>query len=253
MGFQEMPRHVALVGKACRHGGRGERGATQEQAPHHLQAPHRQIAVWAGAIKHAKVVRQAPAVSSRRRFQFLQGDGARAVRLQVVARAPRRQEVAFWTLRRRAGRRRQRMRQFGQCLALFQRFERMAVVRQQGAGGRRQAGIGRHAAFDEGQGAAAQHVLEQRRFDIQHAVTEAGVRTRLAIVRLVGMQDHGIAGQAVALAAAIAETLHAGQRAADGVGVVAVHGIGLALEPRLDAFDSLYRFGALDPVAKRRR
>lgn len=62
-------------------------------------------------------------------------------------------------------------------------------------------------------------------------------------VRLVAMQhDRGV-GQTVSPAAPIAGTLHAGERAANRVGVAAVHHIRFALGPRFDPLDVIYRPG----------
>lgn len=47
---------------------------------HCIEAPHRQITVWARAIERAKVVRQAPAIAARCRFESFERDDARAVR-----------------------------------------------------------------------------------------------------------------------------------------------------------------------------
>jgi hypothetical protein len=52
----------------------------------------------------------------------------------------------------------------------------------------------------------------------------------------------------VSLAVPIAETLDTGERAANRIGVVAVHGIRLAVKPRFDTLDAFYRLGASNPV-----
>ena len=68
---------------------------------------------------------------------------------------------------------------------------------------------------------------------------QAGVVARAAVVNLVGVQHDDLARPADALGAAIPEALHAGQRQADRIGVVAVARVGVAEEARLDALESV--------------
>lgn len=246
--FREVSRHVALIRKTRGRSGVSERGASEQHAAHRIEAPHRQITVRARAVEGAKVVRQTPAIAARRRFKFDERDDARAVHVQIVARAPRREEIAFRTACGRAGNSGNRMRQFDEGIALFKRFKPIADVLQQCRGCRRKARIGRHAAFEERQRAPAEHVLKKRGFHVDHPVPKPFVGTRLTIVSLVGMQHHRVACQAVSQAAPIVETLDASERATNRIGIVAVHGIRLAVKPRFDAFDTFYRLGAPYPV-----
>ena len=78
--------------------------------------------------------------------------------------------------------------------------------------------------------------------DVEDPVTEAVLGSRAAVVRLVGMQDVQLTGQADTLRAAVAKALHAGRRDADPVGVVPVR-----IEPARREVD----LGALDAVSAR--
>ena len=69
-----------------------------------------------------------------------------------------------------------------------------------------------------------------------------------AVMGLVGMNHHGGAGQAMGHAAAIMKTLHARQRAPDGVGVVAMGVEGETGEVRFDTIKAAGVRGAVQPV-----
>jgi hypothetical protein len=62
------------------------------------------------------------------------------------------------------------------------------------------------------------------------------------------MKDDRVAGKAVSLTAPIVETLDARERTANRIGVVAVHGIRLAVKPRFNALYAFYRLGTSYPV-----
>ena len=59
-------------------------------------------------------------------------------------------------------------------------------------------------------------------------------------VRPVAMQHDRVVGQTVSPAGTIAGTLHAGERAANRVGIAAVHRIRFAVGPRFDTLDVTY-------------
>ena len=71
---------------------------------------------------------------------------------------------------------------------------------------------------------------------------------RLAIVYFVRMKHHRSAGQAVLESAAIVKALHAGDRLADGVGVMPVRFVAVAAEEGFDAFRPTGRLHQPDPV-----
>ena len=72
-------------------------------------------------------------------------------------------------------------------------------------------------------GAGGRERLAQKLgLDIQDAVGEAGVGRGLAVVRLVGIQEVQLAGQADVAPAPVAKGLHAGRGDPDRVGVVPV-------------------------------
>jgi hypothetical protein len=79
---------------------------------------------------------------------------------------------------------------------------------------------------------------EQGRLEIEHPITQTVLGPCAAVVNLIGMQDHDLAGAADSLLAAIAKGLHAMQRHPDGVSVVTVRLEGLAVEMRFDPFDA---------------
>ncbi|KAG1078655.1 hypothetical protein G6F40_016617 [Rhizopus arrhizus] len=68
---------------------------------------------------------------------------------------------------------------------------------QPGRGGGGQPRVGREAARDERQRPAAQDLLDQRGFDVDHAVVETGFGACLSVVRFVRVQHDGAAWQAV--------------------------------------------------------
>lgn len=69
-------------------------------------------------------------------------------------------------------------------------------------------------------------------------------------MRLVGVQGHCVAWLAVTSAMPVVEALNAGQRAADGVSVVAMHRIRLAVKARFDVFHSVDGFGVPHPLER---
>ena len=128
-----------------------------------------------------------------------------------------------------------------------------AVERGQGrAQGADEAAVGGERSPNERQGVTvAQRLLNQAWGDIEHAVAEAALDAGAAVMDLVGMQDDGVATEAVAPGAAIIEGLHARQRQAEGIGVVAVRIIGVAPEERLHALDAIRTGTEPDPVLLR--
>ncbi len=109
-----------------------------------------------------------------------------------------------------------------QRVVLGQRIDGAVHVTQQHLGGGKQAWVIGQSALDEGQRFATQHLLNQGRFHVDHAVLKARLGAGLAVVHLIGVQHQRAARQAVAQGAAVVEALHPGQGAANGVGVVAV-------------------------------
>ena len=95
---------------------------------------------------------------------------------------------------------------------------------------------------DERQRATGEGVADELGRDVEDPVAEAVVGPRGAVVRLVGMQDVQLTGQADTARAAVAKGLHAGGRDADRVGVVPV---------RLERARGEVDLGALDAVRAR--
>ena len=79
-----------------------------------------------------------------------------------------------------------------------------------------------HRLGNERQRLAAERLLHERRVDIGDPVAETLVGAGAAVMRLVGMKDVTLAGQALPALATIAEALDARQRDADRIGVVPV-------------------------------
>ena len=77
-GF-EMPRHVALVGKACSVGGVGERGAVRNLGPYALKATADEVAVRRGAEPIAEAAGEGVAVEAGLVLQRRGEDGAYGV------------------------------------------------------------------------------------------------------------------------------------------------------------------------------
>ena len=103
------------------------------------------------------------------------------------------------------------MRQIEQRVLFFQWIEGAIEASQQHGGGGEQSRVGRQPVLDKRQRLTAEHLLDQRRLDVHHSVFETGLRAGLAVVDFVRVQHHRPARQAVAPAAAILKTLHAGQ------------------------------------------
>jgi hypothetical protein len=127
--------------------------------------------------------------------------------MQIIACAPRRKVVASQALCGRASNGGKRVRQFRKRISLL------------------------YSARACSQGAAATSRLRSK--------TRIGCRSafaaRLAVVSAVGIQYDRTAGQAALLAVAVTETLHAGKRVANRIGVVAVQEMRFAAKPRFDA------------------
>jgi len=111
---------------------------------------------------------------------------------------------------------------------------RRLVVGKQGADRLRQPRVAGDPPGDERQRPPAEDVLDVRRPDVGRAIAEGRAIAGPAVVQLVRMHDHQLSGQGMTRLAAIVAALHALERHADGVGVVAMRGIGCAREARLD-------------------
>ena len=144
------------------------------------------------------------------------------------------------------------MGQIEQRILLFQRLEGAIEASQQHGGGGEQTWVGRQAGLDKRQWLAAEHLLDQRRFDVHHSVLEPDLGAGFAIVNFVRVQHHGPARQTVAPATAVLKTLHAGQGMADGVGVVAVKVVAVACKKRLETLKPADVGRAVEPVDGRR-
>ena len=70
----------------------------------------------------------------------------------------------------------------------------------------------------------------------------------MAVMQLIGMQDHDMARQAVFLGPAIAEALHALDRKADGIGIVSMWRIGETREIGFVPFHSRRAGAVTDPI-----
>src|SRR5450830_571599 len=182
-----MTGHVALIGKAriCR--STCERCAREQLAPHRIEPSHREVAIRTRAVEGAEIVREAPAVTPRRYFHFFQRDHAREVRAQKIASTASCQMIPFTPLLLHARGRGERMRKPSKRITLFQWFVNMAYALQQRFCCCRDMWICCHAAFDERKRPATQHILEKCGLHVNHAIPKALVRTRLAIMRFVGV------------------------------------------------------------------
>ena len=104
----------------------------------------------------------------------------------------------------------------------------------------RQRPVGDHGLVDKGKAdlLRRQAFHQKRRLHVEHAVMQARLRRRPAVMLLVGMQHDHLPRQAEAPFAAIGESLHAVQRHAERVGIVPVRLEHIARELRLDALDA---------------
>src|SRR5580704_5198641 len=96
-----------------------------------------------------------------------------------------------------------------------------------------------HGRAHERQLPSPERVLDEARIDIDDAVAETVLGPGRTVMQFVGMQDMALAGQAMAPLAEIAEALHAEQRDADRIDVMAMREEGLPAEIGLGALDPL--------------
>jgi len=106
-------------------------------------------------------------------------------------------------------------------------------------------------ASDEGQRLTTQHVLDQCRVDVGHAVAKACVGAGHAVMQFVRVQHQRVARYAVAQRTLVVEALHTGQRAADRIGIVAMRVVAVATEPGFDTLDTARLGTTDDPVGRR--
>ncbi|EEF24490.1 conserved hypothetical protein [Ricinus communis] len=202
----------------------------------------------AGAEERPEIARQAPAVAAARGGQFIERHWAFERGVQVVSRQLRGAEVGRGAQWPRARHGVERMREIEERVVLFERVHGAVDALQQRLRRGSETRIVRQTAFDERQRLAAERRLEQCGLDIDHPVAEAFGGAGLTVVRLVGVQHHGAAGQTVAHAAPVMKALHARQRATDRVSIVPVQCVAVVLEECLDALDAIPRGRAPDPV-----
>jgi hypothetical protein len=105
-----------------------------------------------------------------------------------------------------------------------------------------------HRIGDERERAVAERPAQELGLHVHDPIGEPGVGRRPAVVRLVGVQEVQLAGQADVARAAVAERLHAGRRDPDGVGVVPVGREPAGREPHLGALEARSPGAEPDPV-----
>ena len=229
-----MAAHVALIGEPAASAA-SARPARQHQPAAHIQPTQRGIAIGADAVQRAEIARQAPAVATAGCFQVRQGQPAGQSIMDAQACPLGRAIVERAATATLAGDGGQRLRQIVERVRLFQRIQGLAHRPQQRLGSRAQARIVGQTARHEA-GAARPACAAPGRLDIEHAIAKTRVGAGLTVVRLVRMQHQRAAGQAVAQSAPVVKALHAGQGAADGIGVVAMHLIAATAEIGFDPF-----------------
>ncbi|KAG1535423.1 hypothetical protein G6F50_015312 [Rhizopus delemar] len=174
-------RQVALVGEAGAGRGVRQRLAGGDQPAGEIQA----------AQHHA------PAVVARGLRQLVQRDRLAERGMDELPGALCGGVVGPSASLRAAGGGAERVGQVVERVVFLQGVNGRPGALQQGFAGGVQPRVGREAARDERQRPAAQDLLDQRGFDVDHAVVETGFGACLSVVRFVRVQHDGAAWQAV--------------------------------------------------------
>ena len=231
---------MALIGKARLQRGLGRGQALTHHPARPIELAHGAKAGGARAERGPELARQRPAIEARQRLQLARGRTLAGLLGDPVPRTPqRRQRERSLPSRRHA---RSGLEQVGDaCDDLGSRHlvDRLVEVGQDGPERVQGSAVADDRVGDEGQGMAAEGLLDERRIDVEDPVAKAGLGAGGAVVGLVRVKHVALAGQADPSSTAIAEALGAGERDADGVGVVAVRREGTALETRLQPLDAL--------------
>ena len=243
------PGHVALIEKTTGQGHFAQWRTVEGQASGFAQAALDDVAIGAGAVQRPEVPGQTPSVPAACLHQIVQGDhlveGIVDEQAGTFCRRVVDQPPSAPVARRNV----EGLGHIVDGVLFLQRVEGMIQAVQQSTGRDVEARIAGQSTFDERQRLAPQHLLDHRRFYVEHPVAKAIAGPRFAIVHLVRVQDDGAAGLAMTLAVAIVEALDARKRDADGVGVMAMSGVAVPTEVSLDAFH-FPRFGCPhQPVA----
>jgi hypothetical protein len=131
-------------------------------------------------------------------------------------------------------------------------LERGLEIKERARDGARQSRLVRDDIAHERQVAThlAERVSDQAGVDVDDPVAEPGGGAGVTVMQFVRMQDEDLAGGAVRRGASILERLHAMQRDADRVGVMAMRIIAMTREERLDPFQARARRRDLEPVRR---
>ena len=242
----EVPVEMTLIGETTDAGDLRERGAGADHPARRRHAAAHQIAMRRGAEGGAERARQGEAIETGDAFKLVRGDRLRELgieqRTHLLDRAVRRRALA----RPQPAAPGERIGESGDHAFGRQRIERP------GKAGERLVEhgddgliLGDHVG-DEGKPARIlESVIErgsdQRGVDVEHAIAEAVGRSRVAVMRFIGMKHHHLSGAADAVGAAIAELLRAGERHADRIGLVPMRVVGMAAEMRNQALDARRR------------
>ena len=128
------------------------------------------------------------------------------------------------------------------------RLERAREVAEGLAEQRAEHGVLGHNLGHEGRRSVLEGRADGARIDIEHAIGEAAIDPGMAVMGLVGVDDHDLASPAGAQAATVMERLGAPDRQADCIGLVPVQIVGMTAETGAEALQASLGLVEADPV-----
>ena len=140
----EKPRHMALIGEAASLRRIGERTSDADQVSRLIEAPHREIAIGAGAEPRPEMAGERIAGETGQRLEFLGGDDALEMRVEEFSRPLDRPRAgrAERSARGRGIERQQGLRDGEQNLIHLQSFQGALEIVERRKQGAQQARIG---------------------------------------------------------------------------------------------------------------
>ncbi len=193
----ELARHMALIGKARVGCDIRQIIPCQHPLAAKFEAPHHHITPGAGAKQRPEIAAQAPAVSAADVRQSVEGDVLRKTGVDILPGPFRGGVIEGPASKALAADGGQGLRQIVQRVLLLQRRKVGTDVLQQRQRGAQQARIARNSSRDKGQRPAAKDLLNQRGLNVYHPVAKPLLGPCLAVMDLIGVQNHRPTGEAV--------------------------------------------------------
>lgn len=246
---------MALISKAANGRGVGKAAAAPDGASRPIQPAQHQIAVGARSKLVAELPCQGEPVKAGFPLQIFGLHGPRAMCVEILARPIHGPDMGCRNGPRRGPvQRQQNLGDLDHDFIGLQRFQRPLHIAKRRMKDPQQGRVIAHGHGDEGQVLCTvpQSIANPGRFEIEHAIKEPFLGSRLAVMALVGMQDHGVPRQAGGARAAVMEGLDAVERDPQRIAIMAMAVECMASEMRLDPFQSLLGGRRSDPVPRRR-